>query len=123
MDRLFDRAWDDELGEWIPQLDLSDTPEMLTARFELPGIDPKDIQITLEHDSLVIKGEKRSENEPKSEKNLRMERVYGSFERRIKLPVSVDAKAVNATFKNGLLVIEMPKAPEAKGTPIPIKVV
>jgi HSP20 family protein len=126
MDRLFDRVWDGDefvtLGEWAPRVDLTDSPEMLTARIEIPGIDPKDIQVTLVHDLLTIKGEKRAEDDRKGEKILRVERAYGSFERSIKLPMPVDAQKVNATFKNGLLVIEMPKVPELKGMNIPIKV-
>jgi HSP20 family protein len=126
MDRLFDRAWDGDdqpnFGEWVPRMDLSDSPEILTAKVEVPGIDPKDIQITLEHDMLTVRGEKRVETERKDEKSLRTERVYGSFERKVQLPVAVDAKRVTAAFKNGLLLIEMPKAPEAKGTTVPIKV-
>jgi HSP20 family protein len=126
MDRLFDRAWDGQdfptFGEWAPRVDLGETAEALTAKIEVPGIEPKDIHITLEHDILSIKGEKRAEVERKDEKNLRTERVYGSFERSLKLPAPVDAKRVIATFKNGLLVIEMPKSAEAKGTTIPIKI-
>jgi HSP20 family protein len=126
MDRLFDRVWDGDefvtLGEWVPRVDLTDAPETLTARIEIPGIEPKDIHVTLEHDVLTVKGEKRAEGERKDEKVLRIERAYGSFERSLKLPAPVDAQKVNATFKNGLLVIEMPKAAQAKGTAIPIKV-
>jgi len=126
MDRLLDRVWDGSempaFGEWIPRMDLSETPELVTARIEVPGIDPKDIHVVLENDVLIVKGETRRETEGNGEKSLRTERVIGSFERRIALPVPVDAKRVNASFKNGLLVIEMPKAPEAKGTSIPIKI-
>jgi HSP20 family protein len=127
VDRLLDRMWDGDdvatMGEWTPRVDLTETPEALTARIEIPGIDPKDIQVTLEHDVLSIKGEKREQVDEKKERFLRTERRYGSFIRTMKLPMTVDATRVMATFKNGLLEIMMPKAPEAKGTTIPIKLI
>lgn len=127
VDRLFDRIWDGDespaVGEWIPRVDLSDSPESLTARVEVPGLDPKDIHITIENDMLTLKGEKREMSEEKKEERyLRVERAYGAFARSLRLPSHVDAAKASATFKNGLLVIVMPKAPEAKGTMVPIKV-
>lgn len=125
VDRLLDRMWDGDdiatMGEWTPRVDLTESPEVLTARVEIPGIDPKDVQVTLEHDLLSIKGEKREQVDEKKERFLRTERSYGAFVRTMKLPVTVDAARVSASFKNGLLEIMMPKAPEAKGTTIPIK--
>jgi len=127
MDRLFDRffePWREEfpaLGEWGPQLDVSETKDALVVKAEVPGLDPKEIQILLEEQLLTIKGEKRQEKEEKDERYHRVERSYGAFARAIRLPVTVDAEKVTATFKNGLLTIKLPKTPAAKGTPIPIK--
>lgn len=126
MDRLLDRISDGNdfptTGEWTPRVDLSETPEAVMARLEVPGIDPKDIQVTLEHDILAIKGEKHEESERKNERFIRVERSYGSFARTVRLPAAVDAAKVTATFKNGLLTIVMPKSDEAKGVTIPIKI-
>ncbi len=127
MDRLFERfmegKWEDfpALGEWAPSLDLSETKDSLVAKIEVPGMDPKDIQISLQENLLTIKGEKKQEKEEKDERYHRVERSYGAFTRSVRLPVAVDASRVNATFKNGLLAVTLPKTPAAKGTTIPIK--
>ncbi len=128
MDRLFDRFWEMDFpelpslrGEWGPTLDLSETKDALVVKAEIPGIDPKEINVSLQEQVLTIKGEKRQEKEEKDEHYYRMERSYGAFARSIRLPVPVDGSKVNATFKNGLLTITLPKTPAAKGTTIPIK--
>ena len=127
MDRLFDRFFEPKLEEfsalagWAPKLDLSETKDALVVKAETAGVEPKDIQISLQEQLLTIKGEKRQEKEEKDEHYHRMERSYGSFARSIRLPVPVDAEKVNASFKNGLLTITLPKTPAAKGTTIPIK--
>ena len=128
MDRLFDRflevKWDElpALGEWAPSMDISETKDSLVAKVEVPGMEQKDIQISLQENLLTIKGEKKQEKEEKDERYHRVERSYGSFMRSIRLPVAVDASRVTATFKNGLLTVTLPKTPAAKGTMIPIKV-
>jgi HSP20 family protein len=127
MDRLFDRLaemkWDDlpALGEWRPSMDISETKDSLVAKVEVPGMEQKDIQISLQENLLTIKGEKKQEKEEKDERYHRVERSYGSFIRSIRLPVAVDASKVVASFKNGLLTVTLPKTPAAKGTVIPIK--
>jgi HSP20 family protein len=126
MDRLFDRFWDPDspeapLGRWTPTVDLSETKEDFTLRFEVPGMDPKDIQIMLHEQVLTIRGEKNREEEEKEERFYRTERSYGAFARSVRLPVAVDAKKVNATFKNGLLTIHIAKAPTGNGAMIPIR--
>ena len=127
MDRLFDRFFElrpDEfvaLGEWAPSLDLSETKDALVAKLEIPGMDPKDIQISLQEQLLTVKGEKKHEKEEKDERHHRIERSYGAFTRAIRLPVAVDGEKVTANFKNGLLTITLPKTPAAKGTTVPIK--
>jgi HSP20 family protein len=127
MDRLFDRFWDPEvpegpaLGDWLPTLDVSETQDAVTFKVEVPGIDPKDIQITLQEQVLTIKGEKRREKEEKDERFYRTERAWGAFARSMRLPVAVDPKKVNATFKDGLLTIHIAKALTPNGTNIPIQ--
>jgi HSP20 family protein len=127
MDRLFDRTfeprWEEvpALGEWAPSLDLTETKDALVARVEVPGMDPEDIQVSLQEQLVTIKGEKRRDKEDKDERRHRVERVYGTFTRAIRLPIAVDAERVTANFKNGVLTITLPKTPVAKGTTIPIK--
>jgi HSP20 family protein len=133
MDRLFDRfpmgrlefgpKWDEfpALGEWAPSLDLSETKEALVVKLEVPGMDPADIQISLQENLLTVKGEKKQEKEEKDERYHRVERAYGAFTRTVRLPVAVDSSKVVAAFKNGLLTVTLPKTPAAKGTTIPIK--
>jgi HSP20 family protein len=128
MDRLFDRIWEGglpevttPLGEWTPALDVFETNEAVIVKAEVPGIDPKDIQVTLNNQLLTVSGEKKYEKQEKDEKFYRMERASGSFARSIQIPIPVDAAKVVATFKNGLLKIEMPKTAAAKGLSIPVK--
>jgi len=126
LDRLFDllEPGDREafiLGEWAPKLDLCETKDALIARAEVPTIDPKDINLTIKEGVLTITGEKKAEREDKDEKYFRVERTYGTFTRRVLLPVPVDEGKVGAAFKNGLLTVTLPKAAVAKGTAIPIK--
>jgi HSP20 family protein len=127
MERLFDRFWEGDfhemvpVGEWSPRLDLSETKDALIVRAEIPGLEAKDVQISLQEQILTIKGEKKQEKEEKDEHHYRMERSYGVFARSLRLPVPVDQEKVTARFKNGLLTIALPKAPSAKGVTIQVK--
>jgi HSP20 family protein len=127
MERLFDRFFEPDngesfaMGEWAPRLDLSETKDALIVKVEAPAIDPKEIQVSFMEGVLTVKGEKKAEKEDKDEKYYRVERTYGSFSRSVRLPVPVDENKVNATFKNGLLIVTLPKTPAARSTAIPIK--
>jgi HSP20 family protein len=127
LDRWFDRLaefkWGElpVLGDWAPSMDISETKDSLVVKVEVPGMDQKDIEISLQENLLTIKGEKRQEKEEKDERYHRVERSYGAFTRSVRLPVGVDGSKVAATFKNGLLTVTLPKTPAAKGTTIPIK--
>src|SRR3990170_2774296 len=124
MDRLFERffepRWDEfpALAGWAPVLDVSETKEAVVVKAEVPGMDPKEIEVTLQGELLTIKGEKKEQKEEKDEHYHRMERSYGAFARTVRLPVPMDGSKVTATFKNGLLMIQLPKTPAAKGTTI-----
>ena len=128
MDRLFDRFWEDDgenlpaLREWVPSLDFSETADTYMLRIEIPGLEPKDVQVTLQDNVLTVKGEKKEEMKQKDERFYRLERSHGMFSRSLRLPAPVDGTKVNAVFKNGVLTITVPKAPEAKTSTIPIKV-
>jgi HSP20 family protein len=127
MDRLFDRflegAWPEmpTLGEWEPTVDVSETKDAVIVKAELPGVEQKDIAVSLQDGVLTIKGEKEAEKEEKDKRYHRVERSYGAFFRSMRLPAAVDAGKVTATFKDGVVTITLPKAPEAKGTAIPVK--
>ncbi len=122
-DRFFEPRWDElpTLGEWAPRLDVSETKDAVMVKVEIPGVEQKDINISLQDQTLTIKGEKHQETEEKDERWHRVERSYGSFLRAVRLPTAVDGGKVTATFKNGLLTVTLPKTAAAKGTPIPIK--
>lgn len=127
MDRIFDRIWETDLptpaafGEWTPVIDVLEGKEELVVKVEVPGIEPKEISLTLAEQVLTINGEKKYEKEEKDEKFYRMERAMGAFSRSVRLPIPVDINKVAAVFKNGLLTVTLPKSKEVKGTAIPIK--
>jgi len=128
MDRLFDRIWETDLpspavfGEWTPVIDVLEAKDELIVKVEVPGIEPKEINVQLADQTLTITGEKKVEKEEKEEKFYRMERSMGGFSRIVRLPTPVDTSKVTAAFKHGLLTITLPKTKEVKGTSIPIKV-
>ena len=127
MDRLFERFFEapwaeaPALGDWTPALDMTEGKEAITVKAELPGVDPKEIAVSLEGDMLTIKGEKEEKKEEKDERRHRIERSWGSFMRSVRLPAAVDGSKVTAAFKNGTVTITLPKTAGAKGTTIPIK--
>lgn len=126
MDRLFDRMWERDLpgrgiGEWTPVLDFSENKDSFIVTMEVPGLDPKDIKISLQDQILTISGERKKEEEEKDERFYRIERSYGAFTRSIRLPMPVEEHRVNAIFKNGVLTISIPKAEASKGIFVPIK--
>ncbi len=128
MDRLLNRFLEGKLeaessleAEWVPCMDVSETKDSLIAKLEVPGMDPRDIQISLQENLLTVKGEKWQDQKEQDEHYHRVERTYGRFARSVRLPVTVDGSKVVATFKNGLLAITLPKTPTSKGTTIPIK--
>jgi HSP20 family protein len=127
MDRLFDRfaelRWNEfpALGDWAPSMDVSETRDSVVCKVEVPGMEQKDIQISLQESLLTIKGEKKQEKEEKDEHYHRVERSYGAFTRSLRLPVAVDAGKVTATVKSGVLTVTLPKTTAARGTTIPVK--
>ena len=127
MDRLFERFFDSPwaetpaLGDWTPAIDVTEGKEAVTVKAEVPGVDPKDIAVSLEGDVLTIKGEKEEKKEEKDERQHRVERSWGAFMRAVRLPAPVDGGKVTATFKNGVVTITLPKTTSAKGTTIPLK--
>ena len=110
-------------GGFIPSVDVKESDKDFTIRAELPGVEEKDIEVTLTNDAVTIKGEKKEEKEDKGKNYYYMERSYGSFNRVIPLAVETEANKAQASFKNGVLNITIPKSAsaKAKGTKVPIK--
>ncbi len=107
---------------WAPALDMFESDDKLTVEVELPGLEAKDIDISLEDDILHIKGERKFAEEVKEENYHRIERAYGYFERNVPLPRKVDEEKVTASVSGGVLKIELPKAAEARPKQVPIAV-
>lgn len=126
MNRMVDRVFGEgdlaETGIWLPPLDLSETNDKIMVKVEIPGIDPKEIDISIQENTLFMKGEKKEEKEEKGKNYYRVERQYGSFSRSIVLPAIVDTDKVTAECKNGVLEITLQKKEEVKPKQISVKV-
>lgn len=99
---------------FIPKIDLTEDEDNLRMTVELPGMDEKDVEISVSEGYLVLEGEKKPNHVKAKANSHRIERSYGKFNRRVYLPAEVNRDKVVAKFKNGLLTIEMPKTDEAK---------
>jgi HSP20 family protein len=115
---LFDRFFDDvqvptmfgEGGTWVPAFDISENDKEFVVSAEIPGIDSKDLEVTFSDGVLKVKGEKKREKEENGDNIHRVERYYGSFQRSFVVPVKVEEDKVEATYKDGVLTLTMPKA-------------
>jgi HSP20 family protein len=114
MQGLFDRRIS-------PAVDVVEHPDHFTVECDLPGLDQKDIDISIASGVLTIKGEKKGERVNEKAKVYRKETWEGSFQRTVALPATVDAEKVEATYRDGVLVIELPKKEEAKTRRIELK--
>ena len=110
-----------EGGEWSPPVDVIDKEDSVIVKAELPGIDKKDVKISISENALTIRGERKGEQEVKKENYYCCERVRGSYSRTIALPVEVDKAKAKASFKNGILEIILPKLEEVKPKEIEIE--
>jgi len=106
---------------WNPSVNVEETNEELRLTAELPGMNIDDIEIEVENNILSLRGEKREEEEKGERKFHVWERCYGAFERSFTLPRTVKADEISAHFRDGILHVTMPKAPEAKSRKISIK--
>ncbi|MBL8745226.1 MAG: Hsp20/alpha crystallin family protein [Phycisphaerae bacterium] len=107
-------------GEWTPPLDIEEKADTITVKAEVPGVDPAKIEVTVQDDLLTLKGSKEESHEEKDKNFFRSERRFGSFLRRIVLPSPVDESKVNATYKDGVLKIELTKNKAALPKRIPV---
>lgn len=106
----------------IPRVDMYEEKDGLVVKAELPGIEMENIDVSLEDDMLTIKAEKKHEEVAEDTTHYSRERYFGEYSRCLSLPFHTDADKVSATLKNGLLEIRLPKAEEAKGRKIEVKV-
>lgn len=131
-DRVFDQTFGnlfdttragEEVGNrgWLPPVDVRETDEALTLFVELPGVKREDVDITVENRTLTVRGERQFEQDVERENYHRIERAYGNFTRTFTLPANVQADHVKATFTDGVLTVELPKAEESKPRKIAIK--
>ena len=116
MDNFFNGENTQEVSNrtWSPAVDIRETDESYLVHAELPGLSKDDINITLEDTILKLSGERRFEKDVEEEQYHRIERTYGTFTRAFSLPSRVDAGHVQASFKDGVLTITVPKMEEAK---------
>lgn len=122
MNRLIDHFFSDPfdvaplaqpLADFSPRVDVSETDKEIRVVAELPGMDEKDIQVSLDHDSLILSGEKKHDVEEKGKNFHRIERSFGSFQRVIPLNSEVEGDKVEAEFKKGVLTVTLPKPASA----------
>jgi HSP20 family protein len=107
-------------GSAVPPLDVSETEDQLVIKASVPGVKPEDVQITVQGDTLTIRGECRSEEEKTGERWHLRERHFGSFQRSVSLPAPVDSDKAQASHEHGVLTLTLPKTEEAKPRPIKI---
>lgn len=121
-DDFFDRIWrrwpqtttPSLFGSAEPTTDVSETENEVEVSIELPGIDEKDVEVTISEDMLTVRGEKRAEKEEKKKGYYLSERSFGSFHRVIPLPHGLDTDKAEARFKKGVLTVRLPKTEDAK---------
>jgi HSP20 family protein len=128
MDHLFGlmrggQVDDDTFGSfWSPSVDIIEHDDAFIVEAELPGMSKDDVKTSIEGNILTIKGEKKQEQAKEGKNYHRTERVYGSFMRSFTLPTSVRTDKIEASYKNGILTVRIPKAEEAKSKSIEVKI-
>ena len=100
--------------EWLPPLDVLENKDDITVRIDVPGVDPDEMDLSISGDVLYVAGERKQEVERGDENYHTIERGYGKFARRVKLPTSVDVDSIKASYKNGVLTVKLPKLEEKK---------
>jgi len=126
MERLFDSMLgryprEREQALWAPAVDVEETNDAMIIRAELPGMKREDIKVRVAEDAVTISGERKYETEQKDRTFHRVERAYGSFQRTIVLPVSVQGDKAAASYKSGVLELVMPKAERVKAREITVE--
>ncbi len=132
IDRMFDRFFQDPFGAflepstawggWAPSLDIVETDHDITLKVDVPGVDPKDLDIRISGNVLTLSGEKSESNENQGDTWYHSERRFGTFRRNVQLPSYVDPEKVSAEHANGVLTIRLEKLKSATPKRVPVKV-
>lgn len=131
LNRMFRRGWlrpsgaEEGLadsGKWAPALDIYEVGDSLVVEAELPGVDLKDIEVTVDEGVLTIKGERKHEKDVHEESYYRVERAYGFFQRSVKLPAEAEPEGVKAAYDAGVLKVTVPKAEPKKPKSVPVTI-
>jgi HSP20 family protein len=126
--RLFEDAFNRMMNEprtgrpWSPAVDIYETENELVLKADVPDVDLKDIEVRVENQTLTVRGERKFEQQENTKGYHRIERNYGSFVRSFAVPATVDTEKVNATYKNGVLTIALPKKEAAKPRQVKVEV-
>ena len=107
---------------FIPAVDIYEDEKRVVLKLEVSGIPEKDLDVTVENSTLVVKGERKFEKEEKEENFHRIERRYGSFSRAFTLPATVEPENIDAKYENGVLKLELKKKPEAQPKQIKVNI-
>jgi HSP20 family protein len=113
-----------ETSQWVPAVDIREEDQQFVVQADVPGVDPNDIEVTLENNTLTIRGERKEEKEASTDDTSgarRIERAYGAFYRRFTLPDTADAESVKARNDQGVLRIEIGKKEAAQSKRIPVE--
>ena len=126
VNRLFDFSWPSRdsglFSGWSPALDVHDDKDSLSVQVELPGVKKDEIDISLHEGVLTVSGQRKLERERQEGETFRSERYFGKFQRSVTLPAAVDADKVKASYTDGILTIDLPKAEEAKPKQIAVNI-
>jgi HSP20 family protein len=119
MNRLLNISWDHELvgedlndGIWQPDVDIYETEDAIVIKADVPDVERKDIEVSIEGNTLILKGERRQEDDVKKESYHRIERYFGSFQRSFNLPATIRQDNASAVCERGVLTITLPKKDE-----------
>ena len=121
LSRFFDERSDVVTSDWAPRVDIKEYDDKFVLDADVPGVDPKDIDITMEDGVLSVRGKRELENVEERKNFRRVERSYGSFYRRFSLPETVDGNNIKAKAKDGVLTVEIPKLEKVQPRRIEIK--
>jgi HSP20 family protein len=128
MNRLLDLAWNRETGEelkdgiWQPPVDIYEDANTVTIKAELPDVEQKDVEVKIEDNTLILRGERKLDQSVRKENYHRIERYYGSFQRSFALPQTIDQKKVKASCDKGVLTIILPKKEETRPKQIHVEI-
>jgi len=121
MENVLNKGWDFPYAMSYPSVDVSETDSEVVVKAELPGMEVRDLEVSVSNNVLFIKGEKKQESEEKDKNTIRRERYFGQFSRSIPLPSQCSEQDVKARFKDGILAIQIPKDESARSKRINIE--